>query len=95
MDGVRSGAPWSDIARGRADGTHRLIALLPSVTLRNREGRPDLKFNSWDNLVRLGMVTKRERARTRELWGDKGSGGKAGKERSLQLTCDIYIEEVG
>lgn len=27
-----SGAPWNDIANGRADGAHKLKALRPSVT---------------------------------------------------------------
>lgn len=31
------------MANGRADGTHKLMAPLPSVTLRYRDGRPDLK----------------------------------------------------
>ena len=41
------GAPCSDIAeeiaKGRADGTQRLIAPLLSVTLRYRDVRPDLE----------------------------------------------------
>lgn len=49
------GAPWSDIAddmaRGRADGTHKLIAPLPSVTLRYRDGRPDLESGVRKNLI--------------------------------------------
>lgn len=42
-----SGAPCreiaDDMANGRADGTQRLIVPRPSITLRYREGRPDLK----------------------------------------------------
>lgn len=41
------GAPCKDIAddiaNGRADGTQRLIVPLLSITLRYRDGRPDLK----------------------------------------------------
>lgn len=41
------GAPCSDMAddmaSGRADGTHKEIAPLASVTLRYRDGRPDLQ----------------------------------------------------
>lgn len=40
-----------DMARGRADGTHRLIAPLASVTLRYRDGRPDLQIGSEKNLI--------------------------------------------
>jgi len=34
VDGVISGAPWKDMASGRAEGAHRLRAPRPSVTER-------------------------------------------------------------
>ena len=42
MEGVSSDEPCSDMASGRADGVHRLIAPRLSVTERYLGGRPDL-----------------------------------------------------